>query len=167
MFDRTKLRSAAARLLYNDDRDTRDYDLLVEFIDAMCIDPQGNIRLDHYQQKCAELENLLAMARAERDAVTKRVIELEPIVAQQRQRAQLAEDFICMQCTECNSTVTDGIWTGVKSCCSTFPECGRFKSRHIGNIEAIRMRYVAADCKGVEKSILADVLRLLEEEVTL
>ena len=101
------------------------------------------------------------------DEAVKGFTELDKIAAQQRMRAQLAEDFICMHCANCKGTVTDGVWSGVKSCCSTFPECGRFKSRHTSNIEAIRMRYMAADCKGVEKSILADVLRLLEEEVKL
>ena len=35
MFDQTELKAAVARLLYNDNRNAADYDLLVNFIDAM------------------------------------------------------------------------------------------------------------------------------------
>ena len=46
------------------------------------------------QMRVDRLENELRLARAERDTVTGRMVDLETIVAQQRERASTAEDFI-------------------------------------------------------------------------
>ena len=59
-----------------------------------------------------------------------RSLELEATVTQQRLKAQRAEDFICMQCVECDYEIHNGLYTAVKRCCAWFPECGRFKSRN-------------------------------------
>lgn len=55
--------------------------------------------------------------------------ELQASVVALRKRANEAEDFICMQCTECDWSIEDGIWSATKRCCSWFPECSKFRNR--------------------------------------
>lgn len=57
------------------------------------------------------------------------VEELKATVVHQRKRADTAETFICTMCSECDYEVNDGILTMQKRCCSSFPECEKFKLR--------------------------------------
>ena len=49
--------------------------------------------------------------------------------ANQRKRAQYAEDFVCRLCAESEWEEKDGITTMIKKCCNWFPECRKFKLR--------------------------------------
>lgn len=58
--------------------------------------------------------------------------ELEQALANQRKRAQAAEDFICMLCAECEWESNGAIVTMKKFCCKTSPlDCGKFKLRGV------------------------------------
>ena len=43
MANQTELRAAAARLLYSDNRDTADYNMLIDFIDSTFREKQGQV----------------------------------------------------------------------------------------------------------------------------
>lgn len=54
--------------------------------------------------------------------------ELEQALANQRKRAQAAEDFICMLCAGCEWESNGAIVTMKKFCCEASPlDCGKFK----------------------------------------
>jgi hypothetical protein len=55
--------------------------------------------------------------------------DIEERLAHQRVRATTAEHFICKLCAECDYEDNNGITTMILKCCSTFPECGKFKLR--------------------------------------
>ena len=57
------------------------------------------------------------------------VKELIEAAANQRSRAQYAEDFVCKLCAECEWEENDGISAMIKKCCNWFPECKQFKIR--------------------------------------
>lgn len=66
MYNQTDLRAAAARLLYSDNRDTADYNMLIEFID------------DSFQIKLTAENFLLDDANVE--ALRKKLREAQPII---------------------------------------------------------------------------------------
>ena len=85
------------------------------------------------------------------------IAELKETAAYLRERAQIAEDFVCMHCAECDYTIDDGICTAVKRCCSWFPECGKFILRPPKGAEIT----TSCEDENTEYMTFSDGLRLI------
>ena len=110
-----------------------------ELIDALRVCADDDIicpACEQYDKGCdGSFNGTAALMQQAADALEsqqKRIAELEETVVHLRNRASMAEDFVCMQCAECDYEIDGNIVIMSKHCCAFFPECGKFTPRYGG-----------------------------------